>query len=131
MITKMGGPEYFYSNFYITAVCPLGFTRGNKNLNYYDDKKLQAQVKEFVTECMNKQLEFNINREFAFCLGHGKNYQYLAGLNEEKGYFKTIIPLSHPRFIMQYKLKRKSEYIDHYLQELELKTKNLDLRTKK
>ena len=117
MINEMGGPERFYSNFYITAVSPLGFTRGNKNLNYYDDKKLQDKLKEFVVECMNKQLSFNINRNVAFCLGHGKNYQYLTALNEEMKYFKTIIPLSHPRFIMQYKLKKKSEFIHQYVHE--------------
>jgi hypothetical protein len=124
MINEMGGPEHFYSNYYISAVSPLGFTRGNKNLNYYDDKKLQCQVKEFVTDCMNKQLSFNISRNVAFCLGHGKNYEYLTSLNEEMGYFKTIVPLSHPRFIMQYKLKKKSEYIDQYIHELKLKTIN-------
>ncbi|HXL58100.1 MAG TPA: uracil-DNA glycosylase family protein, partial [Chitinophagaceae bacterium] len=118
MINRFGGTENFYKNFYITAVSPLGFTRGNKNLNYYDDQDLRAGIKGFVIECMNKQLQFDINRDVAFCLGHGKNYKYLSGLNNEMGYFSKIIPLSHPRFIMQYKLKRKSEYMEHYLQQL-------------
>ena len=74
--------------------------------------------KNFVVECMNKQLEFGIDRNVAFCLGDGKNFKYLSKLNEEKKFFGTIIPLSHPRFIMQYKLKKKGEYIQSYLEKL-------------
>ena len=37
-------------------------------------------------------------------------------------FFKQIIPLPHPRFIMQYKLKKKEEYIDRYLRELAVVT---------
>jgi hypothetical protein len=32
----------------------------------------------------------------------GENFKYLAKLNEKK-VCKTIIPLAHPKFIMQYK----------------------------
>jgi Domain of unknown function (DUF4918) len=68
---------------------------------------------------MNEQLKFGIDREVAFCLGDGKNYKYLSKLNDEKKFFDKIIPLSHPRFIMQYKLKKKEEYIQSYLEKLE------------
>jgi hypothetical protein len=118
VINAYGGAEVFYKNFYITAVSPLGFTKHGKNLNYYDDKELQNNIKDFVVECMNKQLEFGIDREIAFCLGDGKNYKYLSKLNDEMKFFKKIIPLSHPRFIMQYKLKKKEEYIQSYLEKL-------------
>ena len=118
VINAFGGAEKFYKNFYITAVSPLGFTCHGKNLNYYDDKDLQKSIKKFVIECMNKQLQFGINKEVAFCLGDGKNYKYLSKLNEEVKFFEKIIPLSHPRFIMQYKLKKKDEYIGSYLKKL-------------
>ena len=118
MINAFGGPEVFYNKFYITAVSPLGFTKDNKNLNYYDDKSLENDIKDFVHDCMNRQLQFGINRDVAFCLGDGKNYKYLSKLNEEYNFFDKIIPLSHPRFIMQYKLKKKQEYIAHYLHYL-------------
>ena len=120
MIEMFGGPVKFYKHYYISAVSPLGFTKGNKNLNYYDDRGLQNSIKDFVKDSVEKQLQFNINRQVAFCLGHGKNYQYLEKLNNEMGYFESIIPLPHPRFIMQYKLKRKAEYIDQYLHQLTL-----------
>ena len=118
VINAFGGAEKFYKDFYITSVSPLGFTRHGKNLNYYDDKDLQSGIKDFVVDCMNKQLKFGIERDVAFCLGDGKNYKYLSKLNDEKKFFKKIIPLSHPRFIMQYKLKKKEEYIQSYLAKL-------------
>ncbi|MEO8569115.1 MAG: uracil-DNA glycosylase family protein [Ginsengibacter sp.] len=118
MIDAFGGPEIFYNNFYITSISPLGFTKHNKNLNYYDDRNLESSIKNFVIDCIKKQLAFGINRELAFCLGEGKNFVYLSRLNEEMKFFKKIIPLPHPRFIMQYKLKKKEEYIERYLCEL-------------
>ena len=118
VINAIGGAEKFYKDFYITSVSPLGFTRHGKNLNYYDDKDLQSGIKDFVVDCMNRQLKFGINRKMAFCLGDGKNFKYLSKLNDEKKFFENIIPLSHPRFIMQYKLKKKEEYIQSYLVKL-------------
>lgn len=118
VVNAFGGAKKFYKFFYITAVSPLGFTRNGKNLNYYDDKNLQNNIKGFVVDCMNKQLEFGIDRTVAYCLGDGKNYRYLLKLNEEMKFFDKIIPLSHPRFIMQYKLKKKEEYIQSYLEKL-------------
>lgn len=118
MIAAFGGPAAFYQQFYITAVSPLGFTKDGKNLNYYDDKLLQERIKPFVIDCFEKQFSFGIDRTVAFCLGDGKNFQYLSKLNKEQNFFTEIIPLPHPRFIMQYRLKRKAEYIQLYLQRL-------------
>jgi hypothetical protein len=69
---------------------------------------------------MNLQLKFGIDRKVAFCLGDGKNYKYLSKLNEEQKFFGKIIPLPHPRFIMQYKLKKKEEYIQSYVGKLNI-----------
>ncbi|MEO5647745.1 MAG: uracil-DNA glycosylase family protein [Chitinophagaceae bacterium] len=118
MINAFGGADLFYKKFYITAVSPLGFTRDNKNLNYYDDKELQKNFEAFVIECFEKQFAFGIERDVAFCLGDGKNFKYLSKLNDEVKFFEKIVPLPHPRFIMQYKLKRKEEYIQLYLERL-------------
>lgn len=121
VIAAYGGAKKFYKDFYITAISPLGFTMFGKNLNYYDDKNLQTALKDFIIDCMHKQLQFGIDRRVAFCLGDGKNYSYLSKLNDEQHFFDTIIPLSHPRFIMQYKLKKKEEYIQTYIKRLNLK----------
>lgn len=117
MMAAFGGLPQFYRNFYITSVSPLGFTKHNKNLNYYDDRSLQARVKDFAVDCLHRQFRFGIHRRVAFCLGEGKNFQYLSALNREKNFFEKIIPLSHPRFIMQYRLRYKQEHIASYLQK--------------
>lgn len=118
MIASFGGAESFYNKFYISSVSPLGFTKHNKNLNYYDDKNLEQSLKPFIVENIKLQLKFGISRDIVFCLGEGKNFKYLSKLNNEMNFFDKVIPLPHPRFIMQYRLKRKDKYIEHYLLQL-------------
>ena len=120
MIKAYGGVDAFYKSFYFSAVSPLGFTKHGKNMNYYDDKLLQENIKGFVIDCNKKQISFGMNTNIAFCLGEDKNYKYLCKLNNEINFFDKIIPLPHPRFIMQYKLKKKEEYIERYLRELSI-----------
>ncbi len=121
MIDAYGGPEKFYSDFYISAVSPLGFTREGKNkqvnYNYYDSRLLTESLSGFIKKCLDDQLEFGIFRDTCFCLGTGKNYKFLMELNKSQGYFGNIIPLEHPRFIMQYKSKQKAAYISKYIEE--------------
>jgi hypothetical protein len=120
MIDAYGGPEKFYSRFYITAVSPLGFTITKNtskevNYNYYDSRELTALLRDFIIDGLNTQLDFGIERERCFCLGTGKNYEYLKKLNDETGIFGSVIPLEHPRFIMQYRTKTKDIFIEKYL----------------
>ena len=79
---------------------------------------LQDRIKPFVIDSFNRQFSFGIDRKIAFCLGDGKNFKYLSRLNEEQHFFGSIVPLPHPRFIMQYRLKKKQAYIDKYLLQL-------------
>lgn len=116
MISAFGGPEKFYSKFYFSAVSPLGFTREGKNLNYYDDARLQKRLEPFILSCMHQQLNFGIDRSVAYCLGEGANFKFLKSLNERHLFFNELIPLAHPRFIMQYKRKSKAAYIHRYLE---------------
>lgn len=117
MINAFGGVEAFYNKFYFTAVCPLGFTKFGKNLNYYDEKTLADKIVPFAVECFRMQIAWGLQTSVAFCLGEGKNYKFLSTLNATYNLFDKIVPLSHPRFIMQYKLKTKDDYINKYLQE--------------
>ena len=117
VIERYGGVNEFYSDYFITAVCPLGFVRNGKNMNYYDDKELFSSVKSFIVENIGKQLAFSkIDR--CICIGGEKNFSYFLALNEEYNFFKEIIPLPHPRFIMQYRRKQKEGYIKEYLSVL-------------
>ncbi len=115
MMNAYGGVGKFYKDIYISAVSPLGFVKDGNNLNYYDDKKLKENIKPFVIDCMEKQLRFGLNREVCFCIGEGENLRYLEALNKEYGWFKNVEAVAHPRFIMQYKLKYKQDYINKYL----------------
>jgi hypothetical protein len=47
VINAYGGPAVFYKRFFIGSVCPLGFVKNGKNINYYDDKELQQTVTAF------------------------------------------------------------------------------------
>jgi hypothetical protein len=123
MIDAFGGTEKFYGNFYISSVSPLGFTSTGKNgnevnYNYYDSRKLTEAVYEFMVSSIEKQLDFGIKRDVCFCLGTGKNFKFIRELNSKKKYFSNVIPLEHPRYIMQYKSKQKELYISKYISEL-------------
>jgi hypothetical protein len=120
MIKAYGGVEAFYQDFFINSPCPLGFTSTGKNgkeknYNYYDSKELIHAVKGFMIENIGKLIAFGINIDICFCLGAGKNEKFLRKLNEEHHFFKEIIPLEHPRFIMQYKHASRDFYIDKYI----------------
>ena len=56
----------------------------------------------------------------AFSLGQGKNFQYLQKINQTHRLFREIKPLPHPRWVMQYRLKRLDEFIGVYQKELSL-----------
>jgi hypothetical protein len=119
VIEAYGGPLKFYSEFYISALSPLGFTSVGSNgkqvnYNYYDNKKLTDSLYEFIVQSLEIQLHFGIKRDVCFCLGTGKNFNFLQELNNRFKYFDRIIPLEHPRYIMQYKTKQKPDYIVKY-----------------
>jgi hypothetical protein len=51
-------------------------------------------------------------------LGEGENFKFLNQLNNELEIFRKIVPLAHPRFIMQYRRKKVSEHVEDYLAKL-------------
>jgi hypothetical protein len=122
VIDAYGGVEKFYGDFFITALSPLGFTKDGLNLNYYDDKELLKDSKPFIIDCIRKQIDtIATNTDYCFCLGEGTNYKIFKKLNEEHGFFKEIIPLPHPRWVMQYRRKRVGEFVEMYVKELRVK----------
>jgi len=118
VIDALGGPETFFSQFFITSVNPLGLIKDNKNYNYYDDAINLQLIEPFIIECMNKQLKYGYHREKAFSIGQGKNFKYLKKLNDTHKWFDEIIPLPHPRWVLQYKRKFKEQYIIEYIEKL-------------
>jgi len=118
MINAYGGPEKFYSRFYFSSISPLGFTMAGKNLNYYDMKELQQNLRPFILDSLTSTLRMPVARTVCFCLGEDKNYKFLSALNDEFKFFEVIKPLPHPRFIMQYRRKKLTEHIENYLRQL-------------
>ena len=115
MIRAYGGCEEFFSKFYINSVSPLGFTLNGRNLNYYDSPALLKRLETFILDSIATQIKFPVNTRMAYCLGEGENLKHLARLNESGKFFSEIVPLAHPRFIMQYRRKDVKAYIDDYL----------------
>ena len=121
MINAYGGPESFYKQYFIGSVCPLGFIKEGKNINYYDDKALLQAVEPFIIESIEAQLRLPVDRDRCLCIGGEKNFRYLSGLNQQFRWFGEIIPLPHPRFIMQYRRKEIQPFIQLYLDVLKKK----------
>ena len=120
VIDAFGGAKKFYSKFFIGAVCPLGFVKKQSNgkylnYNYYDSHDLTKAVFDFIVDNIRQLIKFGIYTDICYCLGTGKNYDFLVKLNNDHKFFSKIIPLEHPRFIMQYRAKKKSEFIKKYL----------------
>ncbi len=122
MIRAYGGAEQFYSDFYINSVCPLGFIKldGAKttNYNYYDSAELEKSVRSFILDNIKWQISLAGNNQVCYCLGTGKNFNYLNKVNYKYGFWSHIVPLEHPRYIMQYKAREKEKYISLYLDQL-------------
>lgn len=116
MIESFGGPALFFKKYFISAICPLGFIKDGKNLNYYDDLQLLKSITPFIVDCIVEQLSWNVNRKKCICIGGEKNFRFFQSLNDQHKWFEEIIPLPHPRFIMQYKRKGKKKYLTEYIQ---------------
>ncbi|MEX0681285.1 MAG: uracil-DNA glycosylase family protein [Balneolales bacterium] len=125
VVDAFGGPGPFYQKFYINSVCPLGFTRQNEkgntvNYNFYDDRQLEKAATPFIIDCIEKQIGFGAATDKCFCMGRGKNFKYLNALNKKQGWFDEIVPMDHPRFIVQYRSKRMEEYVQQYVEALSI-----------
>jgi hypothetical protein len=119
VINRLGGPQQFYQRFFLSAICPLGFTRSGVNLNYYDDRRLQRAVTAFIVSSIQQHIAFGGRVDSIVVLGCGRNAKFLERLNDEHHWFKQVVPLDHPRFILQYRRKRLGEYIEKYVNALD------------
>lgn len=120
VIAAYGGVEKFYKDFFVNSVCPLGFVIRNEkgrevNFNYYDQKPLQDAVLPFVKRSIDQMISLGMETEKVFCLGTGKNFKFLKAFNQQHRWFDEVVPLEHPRYVMQYKSKLKDQYIAKFL----------------
>lgn len=123
VMEQYGGCEKFYKNFFMSFVCPLGIvnvnSKGNEvNSNYYENKKLENVLYNFIVDSLKKQIAFGIETSICYCIGSGENFKFLTKINEQYKFFDKIIALEHPRFIMQYNSKDRNKYLDKYINTL-------------
>ena len=123
VIEAYGGVKRFYSDFFVAAVCPLGFTKVQENgkylnYNYYDSKELSEAVLDFIIDNVKKLIKFGVYTDICYCLGTGKNADFLLKLNYDHNFFERIIPIEHPRFIMQYRAKKLNQFVKKYIKVL-------------
>ena len=127
VIEQYGGIDKFYKDFLKNFVCPLGIakinSKGNKiNCNYYENKEIERALYVFIVDSLRKLISFGIDTSICYCIGSGENFKFLTKINEKYNFFGKIIPLEHPRFIMQYNSKEKDKYINKYVNALNNKT---------
>ena len=79
---------------------------------------MKQNIVEFVFQCLTKQIKIGLQIKKVICLGEGSNFKFLNELNKKYKFFEEIIPLPHPRFIMQYRRKQIDDYLENYLNTL-------------
>lgn len=114
VINELGSAKIFYESFFLTAVCPVGFTHKGKNYNYYDNPAFLVNIRPFIVETLTRQIDLGSNRKLAIVLGTGTNLKIFRGINEEFGFFEEIYALEHPRFILQYRRGDINRYLEKY-----------------
>jgi len=114
VINQIGGVKKFFSRVFLTALYPFAIIKNKKNYNYYDEKSLSDLLRLDMAQNIREQIKFGARRDFAILLGK-KNADYFFPINEEYKFFRKIVVLEHPRYIMQYKLKQIDNYIKKYL----------------
>ncbi len=118
VIDAFGGAKRFFSRFYLTAVSPFGFVAHGKNINYYEIEFIRNHWRPFLIECLKKQLRAGGKRNIAFILGQGENYRFIKTLNNDQKIFDKLIPLPHPRWVMQYRFLQRMKYVRLYVKAL-------------
>lgn len=114
VVDEFGGAKKIFSKIFLTALYSFALVKDGKNYNYYDDKSLAEKLKPEIVQTIKTQIEFGARRDFTIILGK-KNADYFLPINEEHKFFKQIAVLEHPRYIMQYRLKKIDNYIKKYL----------------
>jgi hypothetical protein len=119
VICSYGGTEKFFSKYFLTALFPLAIIKDGKNYNYYNDPKHIKSLYPHLLSSLKDQARFGAIKKYAVCLGK-KNAKYLIKINNDLKLFEEIRVLDHPRYIMQYKLRKIDDYIAKYMAKLSM-----------
>lgn len=124
VIRAYGGPEAFYSSFFINSLSPLGLLIKNKkgnwvNCNYYDYADLYKAMRPYIIENLRLLISMGMETGKVFVLGK-KNARFLADINKDEKLFDELVVFDHPRYIVQYRSKYMEDYVTQYLEGLML-----------
>ena len=118
--TNLEASKDFFSKLFLTALYPFAITKDGKNYNYYDERELATRLRSAIVQNIRKQIEFGARRDLAILLGK-KNAEFFSTINDEYKFFRRIVVFEHPRYIMQYRLKKIDYYIKKYLDTINQK----------
>lgn len=118
VIEAYGGPKNFYRDFYLSALSPLGFEAGGKNINFYDDADLARRIAPVIRAWMLEQHALGLVADRCVVLGTGKLRDYMERTLRLDLSYTTVEYLEHPRFIMQYRRRQVSDFVDKYVETL-------------
>ena len=119
VIDEFGGPKKFFSRIFLTALYPFALVKDGKNYNYYDEKPLTENLKPEIIQAIKTQIKFGATNDKVVLLGK-KNAKFFSVINQEHNFFDKVIVLEHPRYIMQYRLKKIDFYIKKYINAIDL-----------
>jgi hypothetical protein len=122
-IEEYGGPNKFYSDFFLSAISPIGFVHNGRNYNYYDNPKLYETLQPYIVDTLKKQISFGIKKT-VILFGTSKNKKIFTEINNTYNFFDTVLALEHPRYIMQYERRHVDVYIKKYMDVFSQALKN-------
>jgi len=116
--------KYFSDNnnrILVLGINPGRFGAGITGITFTDPIRLDNECgirNDFIIQTLRQQISIAGYSDKVICLGEGKNYEYLNNLNKTLQLFREIIPLPHPRWIMQYHYKERMDYVREYVRLL-------------
>lgn len=120
VVASSGGPHRFFSRIYLTAISPLGFVSNGRNINYYDSSDIMKSWELYFKNWMDEQVKIAGNRSVCYSLGTGQNLKFLLRFNHKYGFFRKVEALPHPRWVMQYRFRKRHEFVNLYIEKLGL-----------
>ena len=116
VVEAYGGCTKFYGDVFAWAAMPIGVTRHGKYKNYYDSELLPS-----LEEVVIKNLEWMRNvpsNGTLIVIGIGQNKDFIENLDWINKFYRKVVYLPHPRWIVQYKSRDIDKYISMYMDAL-------------
>jgi Domain of unknown function (DUF4918) len=115
VIDAYGGAAPFYRDVVLTAFSPLGFVQNSVNINFYDHRGLEQAIVPFVLRHIEAMAKAHVRTDTFVVLGVGKLRRFAEKYVIPVVKPSCVVYLDHPRFIMQYRRKFMTDYVQRYL----------------